>query len=156
MRSVRHAWNTGDSAMVGRDGRSALLLVTPPARTFFDAESMVDSIRHVVRGAGLASGFEVKVTGMVSLFHDLDTSASEDLLHAERIGIPLTMVVLLAVFGAPLAAALPLLVALGATVLTLAVLFVLSHAMQRYEFGPVAVLTVVLAVGDLLGLAGSR
>jgi RND superfamily putative drug exporter len=147
MKSVRHAWNTGDSAMVGRDGRSALLLVTPPARSFFDAESMVDSIRHVVRGAGLASGFEVKVTGMVSLFHDLDTSASEDLLRAERIGIPLTMVVLLAVFGAPLAAALPLLIALGATVLTLAVLFALSHTMPVSVFAQNAVTMIGLGVG---------
>jgi len=147
MKSVRHAWNTGDSAMVGRDGRSALLLVTPPAKSFFDAESMVDSIRHVVRGAGLASSFEVKVTGMVSLFHDLDTSASEDLLRAERIGLPLTMVVLLVVFGAPLAAALPLLIALGATVLTLAVLFALSHAMPVSVFAQNAVTMIGLGVG---------
>ena len=147
MKSVRHAWNTGDTAMVGRDGRSALLLVTPPAKSFFEAETMVDSIRHVVRGAGLAPGFEVKVTGMVSLFHDLDTSASEDLLRAERIGVPLTMLVLLVVFGAPIAAALPLLVALGATVLTLAVLYALSHTMPVSVFAQNAVTMIGLGVG---------
>ena len=38
MKSVRHYWNTGDTTLLGRDGRSALLLVTPPAATFFDAE----------------------------------------------------------------------------------------------------------------------
>jgi RND superfamily putative drug exporter len=147
MKSVRHAWNTADSAMVGRDGRSALLLVTPPAKSFFDAETMVDSIRHVARGAGLEPGFEVKVTGMVSLFHDLDTSASEDLLRAERVGVPLTMLVLLVVFGAPIAAALPLLIALGATVLTLAVLYALSHAMPVSVFAQNAVTMIGLGVG---------
>jgi uncharacterized membrane protein YdfJ with MMPL/SSD domain len=147
MKSVRHAWNTGDTAMVGRDGRSALLLVTPPAKSFFDAEAMVDSIRHVVRRAGLAPGFEVKVTGMVSLFHDLDTSASEDLLRAERIGVPLTMLVLLVVFGAPIAAGLPLLVAIGATVLTLAMLYALSHTMPVSVFAQNAVTMIGLGVG---------
>src|SRR5215218_3247255 len=147
MKSVRHFWNTGDTAMLGRDGRSALLLVTPPARSFFDAETMVDSIRHVVRGAGLSPDFEVKVTGMVSLFHDLDTSASEDLLRAERIGVPLTMLVLLVVFGAPIAAALPLLIAVGATVVTLAVLYALSHAMPVSVFAQNAVTMIGLGVG---------
>src|SRR5215207_1135116 len=147
MNSVRHFWNTGDTAMLGRDHRSALLLVTPPAKSFFDAETMVDSIRHVVRGAGLGAAFEVKVTGMVSMFHDLDTSASEDLLRAERIGVPLTMLVLLAVFGAPIAAALPLLIAMGATVLTLAVLYALSHAMPVSVFAQNAVTMIGLGVG---------
>ena len=147
MKSVRHAWNTGDTAMVGRDGRSALLLVTPPAKSFFDAETMVDSIRHVVREAGLAPGFAVKLTGMVSLFHDLDTSASEDLLRAERIGVPLTMLVLLVVFGAPIAAGLPLLIAIGATVLTLAVLYALAHVMPVSVFAQNAVTMIGLGVG---------
>jgi RND superfamily putative drug exporter len=147
MNGVRHFWNTADSAMLGRDGRSALLLVTPPAKSFFDAETMVDSIRHVIRGAGLAPAFDVKVTGMVSMFHDLDTSASEDLVRAERIGVPLTMLVLLVVFGAPVAAALPLLVAVGATVLTLAVLYALSHAMPVSVFAQNAVTMIGLGVG---------
>jgi len=147
MKATRHFWNTGDTAMLGRDMRSALLLVTPPAKSFFDAETMVDSIRHVVRRAGLEPAFEVKVTGMVSMFHDLDTSASDDLLRAERIGVPLTMLVLLLVFGAPIAAALPLLIALGATVLTLAVLYAVSHVMPVSVFAQNAVTMIGLGVG---------
>src|SRR5688572_29896237 len=45
-RGVRHFWNTGDSTLLGRDGRSALLLVTPRAATFFDAETSVGRIRE--------------------------------------------------------------------------------------------------------------
>ena len=147
MKSTRHFWNTGDTAMLGRDTRSALLLVTPPAKSFFDAETMVDSIRHVVRRVGLDPAFEVKVTGNVSMFHDLDTSASDDLLRAERIGVPLTMLVLLMVFGAPIAAALPLIIAAGATVLTLAVLYALSHVMPVSVFAQNAVTMIGLGVG---------
>jgi RND superfamily putative drug exporter len=147
MVDVRHYWNTRNQALLGRDGHSALLLVRPRAATFFDAESAVQEIRDAIRGSGLASSFEVKVTGMVSLFHDLDVNASDDLLRAERIGIPLTLVVLLLVFGAPIAAGLPLILALGTIAITLAVLFALSRVMPVSVFAQNAVTMVGLGIG---------
>jgi RND superfamily putative drug exporter len=122
-------------------------LVTPRAATFFDAESAVDQIRGVARGAGLGSAFEIKVTGMISLFHDLYLNASDDLLRAERIGIPLTLVVLLLVFGAPIAAGLPLVLAMGTIAITLAVLFALSRVMPVSVFAQNAVTMVGLGIG---------
>jgi uncharacterized membrane protein YdfJ with MMPL/SSD domain len=147
MNGVRHYWNTRDETLLGRDGHSALLLVRPRAATFFDAESTVDQIRNAVRGSGITPAFEAKVTGMVSLFHDLDVNASDDLLRAERIGIPLTLLVLLVVFGAPIAAALPLVLALGTIAVTLAVLFLLSRVMPVSVFAQNAVTMVGLGIG---------
>jgi RND superfamily putative drug exporter len=144
---VRHYWNTGDGTLLGRDGHSALVLVTPRADTFFDAELMVARIRTAAEAAELKPTFAVKLTGMISLFHDLDGNASEDLLRAERIGIPLTLLVLLLVFRAPLAAALPLLLALGATVITLAMLYLLSRVMPVSVFAQNAVTMVGLGIG---------
>jgi RND superfamily putative drug exporter len=144
---VRHYWNTGDTALLGRDGHTALLLVKPPAETFFDAESTVEQARTAARSAQLGSSFDVKITGMVSLFHDLDANASDDLLRAERIGIPLTLVVLLLVFGAPIAAALPLVLAMGTIAITLAVLYALSRVMPVSIFAQNAVTMVGLGIG---------
>lgn len=147
VRAVRHFWNTGDKRLLGRDGYSALLLVTPPATTFFAAETMVGRIRSAAAGAHLATGFEVKLTGMISLFHDLDVNSSDDLVRAERIGVPLTLLVLLAVFGAPIAAALPLLLALGTTAVTLAILYALSGVLPVSVFAQNAVTMVGLGIG---------
>lgn len=147
MNGVRHYWNTGDATLLGRDGHSALLLVTPRAGSFFDAESMVDRIRTAAAEGVVGSTFEVKVTGMISLFHDLDVNASDDLLRAERIGIPLTLVVLLFVFGAPIAAGLPLVLALGTIAITLAVLYGLSRVMPVSVFAQNAVTMVGLGIG---------
>lgn len=147
MVDVRHYWNTGDKTLLGRDGHSALVLVRPSAETFFDAESSVDRIREAARGAELGSAFDVKVTGMISLFHDLDVNASDDLLRAERIGIPLTLIVLLIVFGAPIAAGLPLVLAMGTIAITLAVLYALSRVMPVSVFAQNAVTMVGLGVG---------
>ena len=147
MMGVRHYWNTGDRTLLGRDGQSALLLVRPTAQTFFDAEATVDQIRGAAREAGLGTAFSVKVTGMVSLFHDLNVSASDDLLRAERVGIPLTIIVLLLVFGAPIAAGLPLVLALGTITITLAILYVLSRFMPVSVFAQNAVTMVGLGIG---------
>ena len=147
MTGVSDYWNTGDKTLLGRDGHSALLLVRPTAETFFDAEVTVDQIRGSVRGAGLGPAFGVKVTGMVSLFHDLNVNASDDLLRAERIGIPLTIIVLLLVFGAPIAAGLPLVLALGTIAITLAILYVLSRFMPVSVFAQNAVTMVGLGIG---------
>jgi RND superfamily putative drug exporter len=147
MSNVRHYWNTEDSTLLGRDRHSALVLVTPRAETFFDAETMVVRIRAAAGAAGLTPTFAVKLTGMIASFHDLDVNASEDLLRAERIGIPLTLLVLLLVFRAPLAAGLPLLLALGATVITLALLYVLSRVMPVSVFAQNAVTMVGLGIG---------
>jgi uncharacterized membrane protein YdfJ with MMPL/SSD domain len=144
---ARHYWNTGDPRLLGRDGHSALVLITPRARTFFDAESAVSQIRSAAARAMVGSGFEIKVTGMVSLFHDLDANASEDLMRAERVGIPLTLVVLLLVFGAPIAAGLPLVLALGTIAITLAVLYFLSRVMPVSVFAQNAVTMVGLGIG---------
>ncbi|MGK2935948.1 MAG: MMPL family transporter [Gemmatimonadaceae bacterium] len=136
---VRHFWNTRDSTLLGRDGRSALLLVTPRAATFFDAERTVGRIREAAAGAALSAEWEVKLTGMIPLFHDLDVNSADDLIRAEKIGIPLVLIVLLVVFGAPLAAGLPLAIALGTSVIALATLFLLSRAMPVSVFAPNAV-----------------
>jgi trehalose monomycolate/heme transporter len=147
MSGVHHYWNTGDKTLLGRDGHSALVLVTPRATTFFDAESAVEQIRTAAHRAGIGRPFEVKVTGTISMFHDMDVSASDDLLRAERIGIPLTLIVLLFVFGAPIAAALPVVLAMGTIVITLALLYGLSRTMPVSVFAQNAVTMVGLGIG---------
>ena len=58
----------------------------------------------------------------------------DDLLRAGRIGVPPTLVVLLLVFGAPIAAGLPLVLAIRTIVVTLAVLYALSRVMPASVF----------------------
>ncbi len=147
VRVVRHYWNTGDSTLLGRDGRSALLQIIPPAATFFEAESSVGRIREAAASAPLSAGWDMNLTGSIALFYDLNANSADDLIRAEKIGIPLVLLVLLIVFGAPLAAALPLAIALGTSVVALAMLYALSRAMPVSVFAQNAVTMVGLGVG---------
>jgi RND superfamily putative drug exporter len=147
VRQVRSFWNSGMPELLGKDRKSAIFLVIPDVEDFFEAENLTDEIRARVRSAGLRSDFNVKVTGTVAMFHDLNRNSSSDLLYAERIGIPLTLVILLVVFGAPLAASLPLLLAMTSVTLSLAGLYFLSYRMPVSVFAQNAVSMIGLGVG---------
>ena len=144
---LRHYWNSGASELLGADRRSALLLVSARAATFHEAESRVPRIRADIRAAGVPSGFSAKVTGPVAVFHDTNRHSADDLLAAERVGLPVTLLILLVVFGAPLAAGLPLLVAFAAVLLSLATLFALGHWLPISVFARNAVTMIGLGVG---------
>jgi RND superfamily putative drug exporter len=146
-RSVRHFWNSGAAELLGTDGRSALLLVTPKAGSFYEAEILVEKIRADLRKANLGNSFAVKLTGPVAVFHDMNRHSADDLLAAERIGIPITLVILLIVFGAPLAAGVPLLLAFTAVLMSFATLYAFSFWMPVSVFARNAVTMIGLGVG---------
>jgi putative drug exporter of the RND superfamily len=126
VRAVLHPWNAGMSGLVGRDGKSVLLLVQPDATTLAEAEAFSTPLRALLTADKLPAGFTAVVTGMSSTYHDLNHRSATDLLHAEMVGIPLTLLVLLFAFRTPYAAGLALAVAGAAVVLSSAVLAVLS------------------------------
>lgn len=119
---VTHPWNSGLPELRGRDGHSVLLLVRADASTLVEAEDFTFVLREKIAAAGLPPGFRAEVTGIAALFADLNRQSSADLLRAEAIGIPLTLLVLLVVFRSPLAAGLALAVAGAAVTVTSALL----------------------------------
>lgn len=147
VKAVAHYWNTGMPELLGRDRRSALLLVTPAVDSYFEAEELTGSLRATLRGAIAEPGYATAVTGAPAMFYDLTRNSSADLLRAERIGIPVTLLILLAVFRAPLAAALPLALAGAAVTLSCAALFLLSVWIPMSVFARNVVTMVGLGIG---------
>jgi RND superfamily putative drug exporter len=144
---VRHYWNSGSVRLLGRDGHSALLLVRSNATSYPQAENLTAQIREAATQVVSPTDFQVIVTGAIAMYHDLNRSSSDDLLKAERIGIPLTLIILLFVFRAPLAACLPLLVAVASVTLSLAGLYFLSFRMQVSTFAQNTVSMIGLGAG---------
>ena len=144
---VESAWNSPRAELMGEDGRSALLLVTPRVETFYAAELLTTSLRAAVQASALPAGRHAEVTGATAMLHDLDERSSSDLLAAERIALPITALILLIVFGAPVAAALPILLALAATSIGLAGLYLLSAHLAVSVFAQNVVSMIGLGVG---------
>lgn len=147
VRSTRHFWNSRDALLLGRDGHSALILVQTTAASIGEAENFTAVIRNGIAPVELPTGFAVSVTGTAAMFHDLNRNSSSDLWKAEIVGVPLTLLILLLVFRSPLAAALPLLVAGAAAMLTLAGLYLLSAVFPVSVFAQNAVTMIGLGAG---------
>jgi putative drug exporter of the RND superfamily len=145
--AVRSFWNTGRADLLGRDRQTALMLFRTNAASLNEAEALTPEVRVAVNGASLPVGFRVLVTGTAPMFFDLGRQSSADLLRAERVGLPVTLIILLVAFGAPLAAGLPVLLALLAVTVSSAALFVLSQITTVSVFSQNVVSMIGLGVG---------
>ena len=145
--AVQSAWNTGDARLVGRGRHSALLLIRTRASTFSEAELATAPLRAAVASVQLPSGFSCEITGQPAVLYDLNRRSSADLLAAERIGLPVTLLILLLVFRSPIAALLPLALAMTATTISMAALYLLSRVTVVSVFAQNTVTMVGLGVG---------
>ena len=71
---------------------------------------------------GTDAGVTVRAGGVAATYHEVNEQITNDLAVAEAAAIPLTLLVLVLVFGSVIAASLPLLVGLFAIAATLAIL----------------------------------
>ncbi|MFR9752701.1 MMPL family transporter [Nocardia sp. 004] len=93
-------------------------------------------------------GITVKQGGLASLYHDLNTQITRDLAIAEGIAVPLSLIVLILVFGSLIAAALPVAVGLFAIVAALAILrlFTLFTDVSIYALNLTTAMGLALAI----------
>jgi len=132
-------------APVSQDGRSALLALTIPG----DLADTDPKIEKVITAAKTVDqpGYTVLVTGDATLSRDLTKLSESDLQKGEGIGIPIALVILVFVFGALVAAFIPVLLALFAIVVGVA-LIALIGTVSPLSFFAVNMLTFMgLAVG---------
>jgi putative drug exporter of the RND superfamily len=141
--SVASPWSTGDPGMVAADGRAVVLAVT------FDAE--LSGTTAVDRAAGLIRDFDaprVVVGGGALQDTEMNEQAAADLARAEKLSLPVVLVLLAVLFGGVVAAGIPVLVAVvgvGATLLALAA-FSLVGDVSVYAVNVVTMLGLGLAV----------
>ena len=98
-----------------------------------DTANMAVDFRDELR-AGRATGVEPHLVGQQALWAGMQDLTKEDLESAERIGFPIVLLILLAVFGSLAAAALPLALGFASVTITGAVIFFLSQATPMSVF----------------------
>ncbi|GAA2118253.1 MMPL family transporter [Actinomadura napierensis] len=117
-------WDAGGPGLRSRDGRDAMVLahVTgDETQQRENAKRLLDTYSGTYKG-----GLTVKAGGGTAVGSDMSTQVVEDLALAEAIAIPLTLVLLLFVFGSVVSALLPLAIAVIAIAGSLAELSVLG------------------------------
>jgi uncharacterized membrane protein YdfJ with MMPL/SSD domain len=127
-----------NSALIGRDGTNALALVSTASAT-----KQYASVRALVHSDTL----DIFATGDTAINHDFDRTLQADLQRAELVSLPLTLLLLLLVFGTFVAALLPLGVGVLAVMGGLGGVFLLSHVTNVSQYA----LNIVTLIG--LGVA---
>jgi RND superfamily putative drug exporter len=89
----------------------------------------------------------VEVGGFAQVFHEVGTTIEDDLIRAEMIALPITLVLLVVIFGSVVSAALPLIIGVLSVVGTFLVLRVLTG------FTDVSIYSLNLTTAMGLGLA---
>ena len=143
---VSSYWSLGSPPPLrNADGDAALVLV----RIDDDeapAEEIVADVRDAVEGDAIA-GLDVGVGGSEAVFADVTETIEGDLGRAEGIAIPITLLLLVLVFGGLLAASLPLFVGVLAVLGTFLSLYVMGSLTD------VSVYAINLTTALGLGLA---
>jgi putative drug exporter of the RND superfamily len=134
---------TKDPTLVSKDKHSALIPVVM-AGDQDQALKNVDKLHELVL-ADVGQGFTLAQTGDASLNAMITKVAQSDLEKAEIFGMPAALLVLLVVFGAVLAACMPLLLSVLSILLALAITGLIG---QVYPMN-----TFVLNILTMMGLA---
>ena len=139
------AQRSGSRSLVSADGRSALVTFVVPGRTSDQDQAVAADQRAVAAVQARHPDLRVAETGDASITRTIDNSL--DFRQAEATSIPITLVLLLVVFGALVAAGIPILLAVSAVIAALAVVTISSHWLPTGNSTAEVVLIVGMAVG---------
>jgi RND superfamily putative drug exporter len=146
VKSAVSYWTSGRPASLrSTDGRAGEVLVyAPPGGKPFDLARTISASYSGAQPGGLrvaASGFGV-------LNNAINDQVKKDIAKAEAIAVPLTIVLLILVFGSLVSAGLPFIVAMGAILTSFLVLFLISLATDVSVFA----LNLITGLGLGLGI----
>jgi uncharacterized membrane protein YdfJ with MMPL/SSD domain len=99
------------------------------------AQNIVEDLRSRLQLSSEASrSVEIHFLGESALWAGLVGTYKSDLTHAETIGVPILLIVLLAIFGSLFAASLPVMAGAVAVIVTGALIYLLSLTLQLSVF----------------------
>lgn len=137
---------TGDERQVSPDRRTTLM----PFRLAGDlneAEGHAEHILDIVEATDGVDGFRVLTSGRASISVEQNELALHDLEQGERFGIPVALLILVALFGSLVAALAPIGLAIVAIVIALGLVAAIGQAFQLVFFVTLMVTMIGLAVG---------
>jgi len=137
-----------EGGLVSRDGHAVLiqfLVRGDPDK----AQAKIEPILAAVQGAQQANpAVSIREVGTASANYELGKTFSKDFANAERLTIPITLAILLAAFGALVAAGLPVLLAFSAVLASLGLFSAVTHVYAAdYQSTSSVILLIGMAVG---------
>jgi RND superfamily putative drug exporter len=134
-----------DRPAISQDNHAAVITLV----LGHDAETGIVRVLDEISAANSATGFDVTITGTNTLDHDFARLSESDLTDGElKFGLPVAVLVLILVFGALVAAFLPMSIAMGSIIVTVAISSVLGQFTSLSFF----IVNMITAMGLALGI----
>ena len=132
--------------LISDDGHTAILLVTL-AGAASEADQHMDGISAIVEQEDGRDGFAVMVTGSAAWEVQTHVLAESDLVRGEIVGIPIALIILIVVFGAVIAALVPVGLALVSIAIASAMTALIGQGFSISVFAINIITMMGLAVG---------
>jgi RND superfamily putative drug exporter len=136
----------GVDGLLSSDETTALILTTLSV-TDDESADIIEPLLTVIQDADASKGFAVGTIGQGSLESEFMALAEETLAKGEMIGVGFALVILLIVFGAAVAAGLPIMLAIVSIIVAVAVSAVIGRVMDLDQFVVQIISMIGLAVG---------
>ena len=142
---IRTPLQPGGQVLVSKDGRSALVNFQLPGNVT-DEDKALTALQRAVAGVQAShAGLRVAETGDASIGQAINGALNFS--KAEATSVPVTLILLLAVFGALVAAGIPVLLALTSLTAAIGVLTAVSHLLPVNSSTFEVVVIIGMAVG---------
>ena len=142
---VKTPLSAGNQALVSKDGRSALVTFSVPGNVS-SVDQAATTLQHAVAGVQAKHpDLRVAESGDASIGQAIDSSLNFS--KAEATSVPITLILLLLVFGALVAAGIPVLLAVTALTAAIGVLTIVSHWLPVGSSTFEVVVIIGMAVG---------
>ena len=135
-----------DPFLTSEDQRTTIIPFTM-AGDFDQSTDNIHKVIEVVQEARVGSQFDILITGQATVGKDFEDVGQEGLERGEVFGIPIALVILVLVFGALVAAFIPLLLAVSSIILALGLASLLRLVFGLSFFVQNMITMIGLAVG---------
>ena len=142
----RNYYQENDESLVSEDRKTTIMQLVLTGR-LKDAEKNVGNILDIVEEADAADDFRVLMSGTASISFESNELALHDLEQGERIGVPVALLILVALFGTIVAALAPIGLAVVAIIVALGLVALIGQAFELVFFVTLMVTMIGLAVG---------
>src|SRR5215472_2332563 len=144
---VRSPLSPGGRALISASGTSALVTFNVPGNSDNEDQTVVPDLNAVAAVQARHPGMLIQEAEDASGDRAINGLVSADFRKAEETSVPITLILLLAVFGALIAAGIPLLLAASAVVTAISLLAIPGHWLPVGQDASEVVLLIGMAVG---------
>ena len=111
-----------------------------------EAEETVEDTLHVIEETDAKAGFRVLIGGTASISYESNELARKDLEQEERFGIPVALIILVALFATIVAALVPVGLAFACIIVALGLVALIGQAFELVFFVTLMITMIGLIV----------